>query len=221
MATDISINSVKLVLNGVETEAIYNGGTGYYEVTLTAPLIETYDKTGNTFNIDMIVESEDGTYTADVTTSGDYFSDLYIRSAYVLEVVKDRTQADVDLVNYLHSALVNNTITDTELAVYLNNDLKGALNKSDLLRIKSEIDFIQWYTNIGSNEDVPDLPNETYYESILQNINEILTYVPCTVSLPQHPFNTFTKWNMIEKALQDIVSFMEETGNYPNYIDIE
>ena len=179
------------------------------------------------------------------------------------EPVIDRTQSDVDEVKELNSHIGHYIIINDEPASQLSDpergdmrwiqDLKGALNRSDLFRIGSNIGIIlemvgeetrfrhmypkaetdpnpiypyasgQYPGEIRFTPDgrpvdklyiTPEIPNVSYYQILEDTMGSLISYgygYQTTPQLPSRPYNTYQKWNDIEKILLDIYLVLTES----------
>ena len=94
-------------------------------------------------------------------SNGDYF-----------HCVMDRTQEDVDRVKYLRSVLLAQTNTEEELLEY-KEDMKGALNYSDLERIEYNLSILDMLLDlhpVSMDRDI--IPHDM---PITRNINILLS----------------------------------------------
>lgn len=126
-----------------------------------------------------------------------------------MEFVYDRTQADVDRVTELNRKYIIGTITAEEKAEWAVG-IKGALNLADVNRVESNMMAIAaeiaasvstktWSTEVALRE--------SDYTRILSNLGTIRAgygIMSDTPLVPEHPVNTFQKWNDIEKILYDV-----------------
>ena len=88
------------------------------------------------------------------------------------DTITDRSKADVDRVIELNNKLRDGTITPEEKTEWLN-DMKGALNTSDLSRIENDIQLLSdvleldLTTYIGN---IPTYPRVAYYTNLQTNL---------------------------------------------------
>ena len=133
-----------------------------------------------------------------------------------LTFVYDRTQADVDYVKKLRSIGWSN-LTSAQKAEWLNG-LKGCLNTADLSRIEGNIFEISQLFEIilQTNKDsIPDNPDVTYFERILENVSTLRAtgfIYSETPAVPEQPVNTYEKVNDIERILHDIYTVYVENN---------
>lgn len=128
----------------------------------------------------------------------------------------DRTQADVDRVKYLRDAVYSGYISEQEMNLY-KQDLKGAINENDLRRIVGNMQAIAELLDISiSTQTVPEIPKASWYETFRNDLSILLNnYMKHedTPDIPDRPFNTYQKWNTIEKILWDIVDIYKSSEN--------
>lgn len=117
---------------------------------------------------------------------------------YLPVFVFDRTQKDID-----------------------ERTKKGFINSSDLNRIDRNTlligDYIGISVNTKTDWNTGGLPRCSDYQRIKENTQKIRdSYVawPDTPKVPERPYNTYQKWNDIEKILYDVFSIY--VGNYNN-----
>ncbi len=133
------------------------------------------------------------------------------------DAVFDRTQADVDRVLELLSKIKFSELTLEEKAELLT-DSKGALNTSDLERIKNNIELMAEVLEITLNvSEVPEIPTTAYFNEIRQNVQAIrnMGFIRNTTpQVPAPPLNTYGKWNDIEKILHDTYDILMNNFHY-------
>lgn len=135
------------------------------------------------------------------------------------DAVTDRTSYDTSRVIELTNKIKNNTITQEEMTEWLAG-LKGALNKSDLERIENNVQLLSDVLELDLPtyvDNIPDLPDESYYLNLVNNVQALResAYIRRTTpQTPQQPINTYTKWNDIEKILQDIFEILHNNFYY-------
>lgn len=132
--------------------------------------------------------------------------------------ITDRTQEDVDRVRYLTDALLAGTATEMEYLEFLNN-MRGALNYSDLNRIEKNLNTLAALLGITLvSMERATIPRVPYYNNLLLNVGKIrdTAYrLPNTPLVPNRPLNTYTKINDIEKILRDAyVMYRRNEGNF-------
>lgn len=136
-----------------------------------------------------------------------------------LEFVYDRTAQDVEYVKELNQKYLNRTITEGEKEVWFGN-LKGALNLSDINRVENNTRAIAKLANVLVNTKLwlqGEIPTESDYGRIRENVE---TLKESTIGLhdspeiPERPFNTYQKWNDIEKILFDVYYFYQKSVGY-------
>lgn len=137
---------------------------------------------------------------------------------YWFVFVHDRTQEDVLRVARLNDKYLNLEITKEERDEWLAG-IKGALNASDLQRIEwntrliGELELLRLTLSVREWER-PDIPRVSDFTRLLDNVRQIRESgmtLPDTPQVPEHPLNTYQKWNDIEKILHDAVLVHERT----------
>lgn len=203
------ITSVTLELNGQTTQLVYNAETGYYEAEVTAPNIPSGLLADRYYNLKITAISTNSTLVID----GNYDFRLFLN--VVPEFIDYREQYDVDLVKDLTSKYQADIITEEEKAIWDQN-LIGALNLVDLQRNEFnlycvstiyDLELNTKYNAITDTYNIPEIPRPSYYIDLYNNLVAARTgghiYVD-TPEVPSRPFNTYQKWNDIEKLLKDL-----------------
>ena len=123
--------------------------------------------------------------------------------------IYDRTQEDVDRVTALHRKGWKNLSVE-ERRQWMSGSMKGALNRSDLIRIEDNICAIAQMMGISvvtNKDNLPYIPDEVYFQCMLENAAKLRStgfVYRDTPSVPQQPVNTFQKVNDVEKILHDV-----------------
>lgn len=132
--------------------------------------------------------------------------------------VTDRTQADVDHARELLTAGWDN-LTVEQREEYMDG-LKGCINAADLARIENNmqilIDVLE-LQNTSHVDAVPELPSESYYADMKDNIAAIRAAYfvhKDTPEVPELPFNTWQDYNAIEQILNDVYEVVSSQFNY-------
>lgn len=204
---------------------------------------------GGTVNgIETLFEGLDGhTFVADVPQSVD---DKYILNLELIDeagnkstykntfeyilpfFVYDRKQADVDRVKYLNKRYLNGTITEDEKQEWntgINGKLglKGAFNLSDIKRIENNVKIIGGILSVNVNVrewEYGDIPRVSDYRRIRDNVDKIKAAFIIhsdTPEVPEHPLNTYQKWNDMEKILHDVYYIYVRLKNSYYYCSTE
>lgn len=141
---------------------------------------------------------------------------------YGLNLITDRTQADVDRGLYLSGLWTGGTFTgtDAELAEW-NSDLKGSYNASDLNRVGSAMNYVAArFTESGyhpvispkidwTESDIPREADMAHYLADLTTLRGILAVMPTTPEVPEDMDGlTYQEANNIEQILLDIDSLI-------------
>ncbi len=134
------------------------------------------------------------------------------------EPIYDRTQQDVVRVKELLIKIKKGIASEEDILEY-NTDLKGALNTSDLQRIVGNIQYLADLLEVSiTQQSVPEIPRYNWYNQLLINLQKVLnayTKYSDTPDVPNHPLNTYEKWNTIEKIIWDIQDIYK--NNIPYY----
>lgn len=132
----------------------------------------------------------------------------------LLNLITDRTQADVDYVTRQAQKWQNGTLTDEEKTEFLSG-LKGAYNATDLNRVESAVKFVNDYIDglqseldstreehgvaedsfwilainplvltVKSDWAMSDLPTESDLERYLDNVDKLTDRIPIEKNLP-------------------------------------
>lgn len=122
--------------------------------------------------------------------------------------VTDRSQEDVEYVNTLHSLGWQN-MTQEQRQEYLSG-LRGAMNKRDFERIENNVQILLDVLETASESfvgSVPDHLTESYFQKLRDNVAAIRGsgYLHTdTPPVPELPWNTWQKYNDVEKILEDV-----------------
>lgn len=133
----------------------------------------------------------------------------------VLNLITDRTQADLDRWQYLAGKSYF-AMTDAERAEW-DTSLRGAYNVSDLNRVGAAVEYIanrlQGYgigVSVNPKQDWidEDIPTVQQMSAYLQDISNIRNAIPVFADTPIVPtdmdYLTFDEANAIEKILVDV-----------------
>ena len=137
---------------------------------------------------------------------------------YGLNLITDRTQADVDRGLYLSGLWTGGTFTgtDDELAEW-NSDLKGFYNASDLNRVGNAMNYVanrftesEYHPVISpkidwTESDIPREADMAHYLADLSTLRGVLEVMPTTPEVPEDMDGlTYQEANNIEQILLDI-----------------
>lgn len=138
------------------------------------------------------------------------------KDLYVIRLITDRTQADVDRVKYLRARVAAGTATEEESAEW-DTDLKGAYNASDLNRVGAAVAYLaERFTDQGYAVTVnpktdwleEDIPAHEAMETYLSDAAALRRQIAVKASTPSAPERmaglTHTAANDIEQILQDL-----------------
>lgn len=132
--------------------------------------------------------------------------------------VTDRTQKDVEHARELLTVGWSN-LTAEQQAEYMAG-LKGCINAVDLARIENNIQIlldVLELQNTSHVDAVPELPTESYFADMRDNITAIRTAYfvhKDTPEVPELPFNTWQDYNAIEQILNDVYEVVNAQFNY-------
>lgn len=127
---------------------------------------------------------------------------------YALNLITDRTQADVQYV----LTLASRAMTEDEMTEWLSG-LKGAYNATDLNRVESAVEYVTerlkiagWNLSPATRTDwtVSDFPTISEMHRYLDNVRLLRSALP--VGMPDVPEDadrlTYTEANTIERILE-------------------
>lgn len=171
--------------------------------------------------------AEDDTYLVDLTaisSSGQSTHAVFTLYYGLLQLITDRTQADVDYVRQL-SAIGWANMSASQRADWQSN-LKGAYNASDLNRVGSAVNYVanrlgeQGYSVEVSPKTTwqeSDIPTESDLEAYLTDVQTIRSALPVPSSTPPVPEDmdglTYIEANNIEQILLDVDALVTEMIN--------
>lgn len=177
--------------------------------------------------------AEDDTYLVDLTaisSSGQSTHAVFTLYYGLLQLITDRTQADVDYVRQL-SAIGWANMSASQRADWQSN-LKGAYNASDLNRVGSAVNYVanrlgeQGYSVEVSPKTTwqeSDIPTEVDMEAYLSDVQTIRSVLPVPSSTPPIPEDmaglTYIEANNIEQILLDVDALVTEMINAYFYSD--
>ena len=129
-----------------------------------------------------------------------------------IEPVIDRTQEDVEEAQRILTAGWD-ALDEADRQKW-NAGLKGALNRSDLERIESDIQVLseKLYLGLKKNEISSDFQTESYFSRLKENVDktrEMKIVHSDTPNVPELPFNTYEKINDIERILLDAYEILQ------------
>lgn len=140
---------------------------------------------------------------------------LRAEPSIALRFITDRTQEDVDRVKELQAKILSGEYTEDDWKAYLN-DMKGALNYSDLDRIEANLELLSGWLNVSLvSMDRDVIPRVPYFRNLLINVQKIRDSVYCPLDaddVPEMPINTYEKVNEIERIL--LVTFRRWLRNH-------
>ena len=135
---------------------------------------------------------------------------------FVLQLITDRTQDDVNYVLSLADKWRRGTISESEKTEWLAG-LKGAYNASDLNRVGAAMEYVEarlkeagYRISVTPKTDwnTQDVPNDNLMLQYLMCVSTLRDVIPLLSTTPQVPTDmqkfTYKEANDIEKILKDI-----------------
>ncbi len=162
--------------------------------------------------------ADDGIYQVEleITDSTGFTTEAKVTLYYGIQLITDRTQADVDRVVTLRKKWMNGTITNEEKNEYLSS-AKGAYNSTDLNRVGAAMEYIAgklFDAGYGSDLKVKqdwkmsDVPSETNLRYYLDALNSLRAWFVTKTTTPDTPPDidrlTYIEANNIEQILMDL-----------------
>lgn len=167
----------------------------------------------------IVDRAADDTYAVALTavnalgTSTSYTLTLYYG---LLNLITDRTQADVERVVYLTGKVSAGTATAAELAEW-QSDLKGAYNASDLNRVGAAVAYVAgrltgygYVVSVSPRQDwqVTDIPTQESMMAYLADVAALRAVLTVAADTPKVPEDmerlTWQEANDIEQILVDV-----------------
>lgn len=162
--------------------------------------------------------ADDGIYYVEleITDSTGLTTEVKATLYYGIQLITDRTQADVDRVVTLRKKWMNGTITAEEKNEYLAG-MKGAYNATDLNRVGAAMEYIAGKLfDAGYGDDLKvkqdwkmsDVPSETNLRYYLDALNSLRAWFVTKTTTPDTPPDidrlTYIEANNIEQILMDL-----------------
>lgn len=162
--------------------------------------------------------ADDGIYYVEleITDSTGLTTEAKVTLYYGIQLITDRTQADVDRVVTLRKKWTNGTITDEEKNENLA-EMKGAYNATDLNRVGAAMEYIAgklfdagYGANLKVKQDwkMSDVPSETNLRYYLDSLNSLRAWFVTKTTTPDTPPDmerlTYIEANNIEQILMDL-----------------
>ena len=132
--------------------------------------------------------------------------------------VTDRTQADIERAAFLCTCSWQE-LTAEQREEYLAG-LKGCLNRTDLVRLENNIQILLDVLEIAAVshvEGIPEFPKEDYFRDLQDNVSRIRQGYHVhtdTPQVPELPYNTWQKYNDLEKVLADVFEVINAQFHY-------
>lgn len=134
------------------------------------------------------------------------------------EPITDRTQNDVERAKELLG--ITWPEMDAEQQAEFSKGLKGCMNRSDFARIENNIQILLDVLEIDATsyvEAVPEFLTESYFENMKENVTAIrkgYCVHEDTPQVPELPYNTWEKYNAVEKILADVYEVISAQFHY-------
>lgn len=107
--------------------------------------------------------------------------------------------------------------SDVDKTVFLAG-MRGALNTGDLERVQNNIGLLlEVIESENTVMAVPEFPNTAFYTNIKDNLQTLYDFplvYGTTPKVPELPYNTWQKWNDIEKILADAYKMVNSFVKY-------
>lgn len=152
----------------------------------------------------------------EITDSTGLTTEVKATLYYGIQLITDRTQADVDRVVTLRKKWMNGMITAEEKNEYLAG-MKGAYNATDLNRVGAAMEYIAgklfdagYGDGLKVKQDwkMPDVPSETNLRYYLDALNSLRAWFVTKTTTPDTPPDidrlTYIEANNIEQILMDL-----------------
>ena len=162
--------------------------------------------------------ADDGIYYVEleITDSTGLTTEVKVTLYYGIQLITDRTQADVDRVVTLRKKWMNGTITAEEKNEYLAG-MKGAYNATDLNRVGAAMEYIAGKLfDAGYGDDLKvkqdwkmsDIPTEENLKYYIDGINMLRAWFVVKKTTPDTPPDidrlAYIEANNIEQILMDL-----------------
>lgn len=195
---------------GLPSKTLYVSGT-VNGVATTWTNVE-----GNTWE-SIVDKADNGKYDVHLTiiSSLGQSTEANFTLYYGLNLITDRTQADVDRVRTLQ--LKGWSDMSTSERDEWSGSLKGAYDASDLNRVGAAVEYVVdrlteygYHVPVSIKNDwkVGDIPTATQLETYLQNVKAVRSAIAVFPNTPDAPIDmnklTYVEANNIEKILQDV-----------------
>ena len=134
-----------------------------------------------------------------------------------LDLITDRTLADVESVRALETAIKAGTATEEQVHQYLNVHQKGTYTYEDLNRVENATAYVAdrlrqfgypHSLHIFVNWAVTDKPNESDFSRYFNNVAQLRSVIPVLATTPEAPTSVIGfdvhQANALEQILVDI-----------------
>ena len=135
----------------------------------------------------------------------------------MLDLITDRSEADVGAVRALETAIKSGTATEEQVRQYLNVHQKGAYTHEDLNRVELAVAYVgERLRSFGYPQSVysiwlwsmTDKPNEMDLSRYFDNVAKIRSLLPVWATTPEAPGSVIgfdvRKANALEQILADV-----------------
>lgn len=193
-------------------------GTLYVSGTVNGDAVTWTNTEGNRWEA-IAARAADNIYHVELTIIGSTGNSTKISMTLysgLLNLITDRTQADVDRVAALAGRVSAGTATDAERTEW-SSDLKGAYNASDLNRVGAAVAYVAGWLNVygyavtvTAKQDWTgsDIPTAGQMAAYLRDVAALRGAIAVMASTPPTPDNannlTWQEANDIEKILVDV-----------------
>lgn len=193
-------------------------GTLYVSGTVNGDAVTWTNTEGNRWEA-IAARAADNIYHVELTIIGSTGNSTKISMTLysgLLNLITDRTQADVDRVAALAGRVSAGTATDAEKAEWAS-DLKGAYNASDLNRVGAAVAYVAGWLNVygyavtvTKKQDWTgsDIPTAGQMAAYLRDVAALRVAIAVMASTPPTPDSannlTWQEANNIEQILLDV-----------------
>lgn len=193
-------------------------GTLYVSGTVNGDAVTWTNTEGNRWEA-IAARAADNIYHVELTIIGSTGNSTKISMTLysgLLNLITDRTQADVDRVATLTERVSAGTATAAELAAW-QSDLKGAYNASDLNRVGAAVAYVAGWLNVygyavtvTAKQDWTgsDIPTAGQMATYLRDVAALRGAIAVMASTPPTPDSannlTWKEANNIEQILLDV-----------------
>lgn len=148
----------------------------------------------------------------------------------LLNLITDRTQADVELVNAIRTRLYTHSATASDLALWNSASLKGSYNVTDLNRVGHAVKYLTMcLVDLGYHVSThpktdwveTDIPTQVELQRYLRDVATLKSAVPMPATAPSLPSSMlkldYVQANSIEVTLQLIETWLNRFAEATMY----